>query len=228
VREKDGTPKIPLCLGELIVETLGTVNPNIPYVTEKHIWPVGFKSYRYFSSMINPEARVKYTSQIVDAGDKPQFVVTAEDDPTNSIISYSPSGAWRTVLKRVMAKSGSEEARKNISVSGTLRFGLAHPIVSLLIRELPGADKIPADFSGQWSSSPSSSPTLGRRRRASSDEDEEELSDSDYEEMLTPTTKRSKRERSEFPERSSYSNEELYDLELAVSTLHALKYCTVY
>jgi len=224
VRDQNGVPLMPLCLGELIVESLGTLIPNTPYISEKHIWPIGFKSYRYFSSMVNPEIRVKYTSTIVDAGDKPQFVVTAEDEPNNSIISYSPSGAWRTVLKRVMAKSGGEEARKSISVSGTLRFGLAHPIVSLLVRELPGADKL-VELIG-YSSSPSSSPTLGRRRRSSSEEDEEEYSDSDYEEAMA-STKRAKRDM--FGDSSiSFSNKEMYDLELAVSTLQALKYCTVY
>jgi len=104
VRDKNGIPKMPLCLGELTVESLGTITPQTPYITEKHIWPVGFKSYRYFSSMLNPEVRVKYTSEIIDGGDKPRFMVTAEDDPSNGIISYSPSSAWRTVLKKSYAQ----------------------------------------------------------------------------------------------------------------------------
>jgi hypothetical protein len=228
VRDRSGMPKMPLCLGELTIECLGEIIPSPPYITEKHIWPVGFKSYRYFSSMHNPEVRVKYTSQIIDTGDKPQFVVVAEDDPSNAIISYSPSGAWRTVLKRVMAKSGSDDTRKSISVSGTLRFGLAHPVVSHLIRELPGAEKC-RDYSGAWSSSPSSSPTLGRKRLSS----DEEYSDSgdDFEEIVT--IKRQKKE-SEFDSAlasitfSIASKKELEDLESAVATLQALKYCTVY
>jgi hypothetical protein len=228
VRDRSGMPKMPLCLGELTIECLGEIIPSPPYITEKHIWPVGFKSYRFFSSMHNPEVRFKYTSQIIDTGDKPQFVVVAEDDPNNAVISYSPSGAWRTVLKRVMAKSGSDDARKSISVSGTLRFGLAHPVVSHLIRELPGAEKC-RDYTGAWSSSPSSSPTLGRKRLSS----DEEYSDSgdDFEEIVT--IKKQKRE-SEFDSAlasitfSIASKKELEDLESAVATLQALKYCSVY
>jgi hypothetical protein len=231
VREKSGCPKMPLCLGELTVECLGSIVPQSPYITEKHIWPVGFKSYRYFTSMNNPETRVKYTCQILEGGDKPQFVVTAEDDPLNAVISYSPSGAWRTVLKRVMGRSPSEEARKNLSVSGTLRFGLAHPIVSHLIRELPGADKC-KDNGGSWSSSPSNSPSLGRKRRTEDDLSEGEDSDESC-------GKRMKRDSSDedysvseyeshFSTRGIASRKEIDDLESAVATLHALKYCAVY
>jgi hypothetical protein len=133
--------------------------------------------------MNNPEVRVKYTSQIVEIRDKPQFVVTAEDDPSNSISSHSPSGAWRAVLKRVLSKPGMDENRKNVSVSGTLRFGLAHPLVSQLIRELPNAEKC-KDILGDWTSSPSNSPTLGRKRRSSDEEDaSESMSESDFEDM---------------------------------------------
>src|SRR5690606_16396305 len=86
----------------------------------------------------NPELRVKYTSQIVNGGDRPQFIVTAEDDPMCPIVSHSPSGAWREVVRRLLGQAATE---KSISVSGTLRFGLAHPIVAGLIRELPGSEE---------------------------------------------------------------------------------------
>jgi hypothetical protein len=231
-RDADGSPKMPLPLGELTVDCLGKIIPNSPYITEKHIWPIGFRSYRYFSSMVNPDVRVKYTSQIIDGGDKPQFMVTAEDDANNAIISYSPSGAWRTVLKRVMVKTGNDEARKNISVSGTLRFGLAHPIVSHLIKELPGADKC-KDLGGSWSSSPSNSPSIRKRKS-----DEDLSSEEDLEEM-TKKPRRQDEEDEDFSasENDSYfssrgvsfsSRQEIDDLESAVATLQALKYCAVY
>lgn len=89
--------------------------------------------------MSDPSRRVMYTSQIVDAGDRPQFVVTAADDPMNPIVSYSPSGAWKTVLRRVMTKTGGDCS--NICVSGALRFGIAHPAVVQILKELPNGDK---------------------------------------------------------------------------------------
>jgi len=223
---------MPLLLGDLTVESLGSIVPQTPYITEKHIWPVGFKSSRFYSSMMNPDIRVKYTSQILDGGEKPQFMVTAEDEPDHPIISYSPSGAWRTVLKKVMSKNPNEEARKNLSVSGTLRFGLVHPIVSHLIRELPGAEKC-KDSGESWSSSPSNSPSLGRKRRS-----DEDLSDSEMEEISKKQKKQDDADEDYSPlhEYDSFSargvtfasRKEIDDLESAVATLHALKYCTVY
>jgi hypothetical protein len=232
VRDKNRAPKMPLCLGELTVESLGSVIPSSPYVTEKHIWPVGFKSHRYFTSMINPDTRVKYTSEIIEGGDKPQFMVTAEDDPENSIISYSPSGAWRNVLKKVNTSSPSQDSRKSVSVSGTLRFGLAHPIVAHLIRELPGSEKC-KDNGDSWSSSPSNSPSLGRKRRSS----DEDLSDSEESEENLKRTKKEVDEDFCVSEYDSYfsargvslsTRKEIDDLESAVATLQALKYCAVY
>jgi len=228
-RDKSGVPKMPLSLGELTVECVGEIVPRSPYITEKHIWPVGFRSFRYFSSMRNPDQKVKYTSQIIDGGDKPQFMVTAEDDPDNPLISYSPSGVWRTVLKKVMTRSQTEEPR-NISVSGTLRFGLAHPIVSHLIRELPNAD-LCKENGDSWSSSPSNSPSLGRKRRTMSDDSETE-----EKEESSKRPKRAALEDDEDYAVEEYesnlrgtSRTELEDLvQNAVVTLQALKYCAVY
>lgn len=137
VRDKStGAVRMPLALGDLTIECLGSIIPRSPFLTEKHIWPVGYVSARYFTSMINPDRRVKYTSKIVDGGDKPLFVVIAEDDQENPITSHSPSAAWRVALKRIALKTGNEK----IAVSGALRFGLSHPTVLSLIRELPNAD----------------------------------------------------------------------------------------
>jgi len=219
-------PKMPLIVGDLTVESLGAIIPQQPYISDKHIWPVGFKSSRFFSSMTNPEQRVKYTSEITDGGDKPQFVVTAEDDPQNPIISYSPSGAWRAVLKKVFEKNGGEDSAKNTSVSGALRFGLAHPIVAQLVRELPNADKC-KDFSGEYSSSPSNSPTFGRKRRFSDEEYSD--SDEDYEDITKKQRLSSSYDLETSPTNSLFtSKQELEDLESAVATLQALKYCAIY
>jgi len=216
-RERSGTVKLPLVLGELTIESLGTVVAKHPYVTEKHLYPIGFVSARFFSSMINPERRVKYTSQIVDGGDKPQFVVTAADEPINPIVSNSPSGAWRTVLKRVMGKG---EQDKDISVSGALRFGLAHPVVSQLLRELPNADKCDEVAAMSLLS--------GDKKRSFGDFSDSESSD----EMMIDESS-CKRIRSDpydayFSSRDVVltSREEIDALESAVATLQALKYCS--
>jgi len=214
VKDDQGTPKMPLILGELVVECLGTIVPRAPYVTEKHIWPIGFVSSRFFSSMITPERRVKYTSSIIDIGDRPQFIVTAEDDPSNPIISPSPSGAWRTVLKRVSGKGFVDDTRKNVSVSGALRFGLAHPVVATIIRELPNASLVPL-------------PIPSRKRKSSSTD---ESSEGESDEPVSPKTPKLDRDGVSYEEYFSArdvqfsTREEMDDLENAVATLHSLRF----
>lgn len=268
-REKDGSPKLPLVLGELTIESLGTVVPRFPYITERHTWPIGFVSSRYFSSMTRPEVKVRYTSQIVDSSEgKPQFIVTAEDDADHPIIAHSPSAAWRTVLKRVIANSGNTSS--NISVSGTMRFGLAHPIVSHLIRELPGSQTPVLETSGASNTAGAgsdttasfwSSPSRPKRKAfqrsllltsssnsnssddSSSAEDSFDLSTAsssdsspynsmEYLEdgMVSPKLHKTSRTQDLFSARTVTfsSREEMDDLESAVATLQALKYCAVY
>lgn len=93
--------------------------------------------------MLNHEQKVKYTCQIADGGDKPSFIITAADDPQSPIISHSPSAAWKVVLKKVVGKEAVEEKK----ISGSSHFGLSHPLVAQLIKELPGAEKVTLDIS---------------------------------------------------------------------------------
>jgi hypothetical protein len=233
-RDLEGNPKLPLVLGEVTILSLGTIIPKRPYVTEKHVWPIGFCSTRYFSSMKNSSQRVKYTSQIVDANDKPQFVVVAEDDQHNPIISHSPSGAWRIILKKVMGNSIFEDSRKNIAVSGRVRFGLAHPVVTRLIRELPNGDKFRPTCS---TTCPSSSLHAKRKRETnvSSSEEESYCSESEIPESeINSTSDFSEPEDFGFPEQPSGKRSlifyEDFDEETAVLTLSSMRFCptTVY
>jgi len=188
--------------------------------------------------MINPDRKVKYTSQIIDGGDKPQFVVTAADEPLNPIISHSPSACWSLVLTRVMNASGVQDTN-NVSVSGTLRFGLAHPVISHLIRELPNADKCEQITSLSLLSSP-------ERRRKRAFADFSDSSSEEGEQFFNTNTKKPKATSATTMTQSCaqyyyyYENcfsardvvltsrEEIDDLESAVATLQALKHCAIY
>jgi len=219
MQDNEGQPKMPLILGELVIENLGTIIPNSPFITEKHIWPVGFTSTRYFSSMTNPDSRVKYTSSIIDSGEKPQFTVTAEDDPSHPISSTTPSGAWRIVLKKVIGKGMIDDERKNVSVSGALRFGLSHPVVANLIRQLPNASIIS---------------TLPARKRKSSSTDESSTDES--EDFLLPKVQKIESPSHEVSYEEFFTardvqfqtREEMDDLESAVATLHSLRFLSAY
>jgi hypothetical protein len=220
-RESDGSPKLPLILGDITIECLGTIVARTHFVTDKHAWPVGFTSSRLFTSSINPDQRVRYVSQIIDAGERPQFVVTAEDDPTNPIIGHSPSSAWRAVLKRVVSRGGSvnsaDDSRKSVSVSGNSRFGLTNATTAMLVREMVTRARDNGTLPAFAPDSPTWSPSRNRKRASSSD------SSSDDEEFF-PT----KSSRYEFTTRNSFWSREEEIVESAVATLHSLKFCTVY
>jgi len=228
---------MPLVLGDLTIESLGTIIARSPYISEKHIWPVGFQTSRLFTSMIQPLRAVKYTSKIVEAGDRPQFVVIAEDDPENPVTGSTPSAAWKIVMKKIAMKTNDQS--KLPAASGAVRYGLSHPIVAALIRELPNADKckdiaaVPSFPELEDSDySPSSSPTMTRKRKnfESLSDDNSESSEDNMEQSLKARLITPSDYEDSFSARSVLfaTREEIDDLESAVATLYALKYCAVY
>lgn len=193
--------KLPLVLDDLTIESLGNIVPRYPYVIDGQIWPIGFTSHRLFNSRVNPGKQVRYTSQILDAGDRPQFVVTAADDLAHPIVSFdSPSACWKAILQSIVEadESNTISNSQKLSVSGRLRFGLTHPEVASLIRELPNAAQ--AELL-QGSMSPS-------KRKYQSDDSSDELQRTKVQRYGT----------------RSWSQHEADDLESAIATLQALKY----
>jgi len=206
--------KLPFILGDLTIENFGVIIPRYPYVVDGNIFPVGFTSHRYFASRINPEKQVKYTSQILDVNERPQFVVTAADDTEHPVISSeSPSECWRIILQHFVSNddesyslsqtnfsdSSSNVSIGKLSVSGRMRFGLTHPEVNALIKELPNFDLI-----GPFS------PSSKRKYTSISDDSADD----------------SQLQRSSSKLRSSLIQSD--DLDAAIATLQALKYCSVY
>jgi hypothetical protein len=239
-REEMGVPKLPFVAGDVTIECFGEIVPKPGYYSDRVIYPIGFKSTRYYFSAVNPSTKVLYTSEIIDLGDRPLFVVTPSDETNVSISSSSPSGAWKLIHKRVIGKGGNPppEGPKSPSLSGIARFGLNHPVIIPILRGLPNASKIPT-FSGIHVDGKAMETAFSdftsistRKRRASSDSDS--LSDDDPNYFMENKFLR----KSEFPESgkapgdesetSSESHEEIEDLESAVATLGALKYCVVY
>ncbi|KAK9817936.1 hypothetical protein WJX72_004523 [[Myrmecia] bisecta] len=150
-RDAQGQPVMPialtpshtvLCLGKV-------VSDRSAFHSQNYIWPVGFKSMRYYASMKQPDKRISYQCEILDAGTAPEFRIRPEDDPDNPIIGPTATAVWTAVVRSVFARQseleggeGSERpTRKLPSVSGPEYFGFAAPTIARLIQELPGADK---------------------------------------------------------------------------------------
>jgi len=231
-RDTDGSPVLPLDFGDFVLESLGSILPRSPFVTDKHVWPVGYRITRMFRSMNTPEISVKYACSIVDGGEKPLFVILAEDE-SKSIQSHSPSGAWKIVFSRLCEKTG-EEMPPRKTINGVGRFGLQNPHVVHLIKELSDSERAPSSFS--FNNSPtlslgSPSPLLRKRKSSvdlASNEDSFTLTtNSSAEEGLLKFPRVEKLHNSN-EEIVFHTKEELDDLETAVETLNALKFCSVY
>jgi len=206
--------KFPLILEDgLTIESLGTIIPKYPYVVENQIYPVGFTSYRDFTSRVNPDRQVRYVSQILDNGERPQFVVTAMDDLEHPVYSTeSPSSCWRIILQHFIDTpintdlnehntTTSTSNQNKLSVSGRYRFGLTQSEVSTLLKELPNAEKALDLFV----------PMSPSKRKFTSDD------------IFDDSKKVQRHTRN-----SSVAREDMDDLESAIATLQALKYCSVF
>jgi hypothetical protein len=63
-----------LSIGELTVESLGSVDPRSAYYTQREIWPVGFAGAGTFC--LAPGVPERFRCQVLDGGSAPNFKVT--------------------------------------------------------------------------------------------------------------------------------------------------------
>ena len=99
--DESGNPILPFKVGVLTILSLGVINyTNSHYHTPKHIYPVGYKTCRLYSSTVNPEKQAVYTSSILDGGENgPLFTVEADDSPGKIWSGSSMSNVWFQVAK---------------------------------------------------------------------------------------------------------------------------------
>eukprot|EP01119_Soliformovum_irregulare_P015187 TRINITY_DN4238_c0_g1_i3.p1 TRINITY_DN4238_c0_g1~~TRINITY_DN4238_c0_g1_i3.p1 ORF type:complete len:473 (-),score=137.10 TRINITY_DN4238_c0_g1_i3:531-1949(-) len=142
--DKDNKPVFPIQLRGLTIESLGKIVYDRPkFHAKRYIWPVGFKSSRIYNSMTQLDQRCEYTSEIVENGDEPSFIVTCYEDPKNPIVIVRPtaSGAWAEVGKKFFELKKEVTGKDTFTqLSGPEMFGFAHPSIAKLIQEMPGAD----------------------------------------------------------------------------------------
>ncbi|KAI8814917.1 F/Y-rich N-terminus-domain-containing protein [Cladochytrium replicatum] len=134
-----GAVVLPLQIGVTTLIALGTVvYDRDSFHTERYIFPVGYTAIRKYNSMIDPGKMVKYTCTILDAGDGPRFQITPDDAPDKPIVASSATGAWTVVIKAANTVRNRDHSN---SASGPDYFGFAAPTISMLIQNLPNAEK---------------------------------------------------------------------------------------
>lgn len=146
LRNPDGTPKMPLQLGVLTIESLGVIEYKRPgFHTERTLYPIGYRSLRNYLSLAHPDQQCNYICEVVDVGDAtPKFRVTCADDSSFSFLGESPSAAWGQVMVGVRDRAPESRRRQRVNVSGPEYFGFAHVIVQELLQELPNVDRCTA------------------------------------------------------------------------------------
>jgi hypothetical protein len=96
--------------------------------------------------MATPNERVRYMSEIVDdGGETPVFVITPPEGHGQPVRSASASGAAKAVLTAVNRARG--RASQN-AISGPNFFGLTHPTVMQLMRDLDRVERCRAFVPG--------------------------------------------------------------------------------
>jgi len=135
-RHPNNEPVLPITIGVLHVHALGRVIWRNPaFHNDRYIWPVGFRSSRSYSSVIDPYAKCLYHCEIRDDQGEPVFVVTPQDDPDHPAIAASASAAWTAILKRVNSmKTAATGRRLFTAVSGPEYFGYSNATIAQLIQ----------------------------------------------------------------------------------------------
>ena len=128
----------PLGFGSTTVVEYGDVVAQDKYYNSKHIFPIGFKSQRLYTSLDDPNRKTSYTSEIVDGKSGPMFRVTCQE--TGIVFEESTSSAaWLALLKEVnVRRKQNGLPAKGTAISGPEMFGFANDKVAAVLEGLPG------------------------------------------------------------------------------------------
>lgn len=165
-RNEDGTVKLPLPVGTMVLHRLGNFDTREHFHTERYIFPIGYECVRKYPSMIHKTETALYSCRIVDGGDEsPRFEISPSDQ--DIIISApTPTGAWSKIVK---AANHLRERTHSNSVSGPDYYGLSLNVVKALIQEIvPNANDIPGYVWQTFIEDPDPSlPDAQKRKRGS-------------------------------------------------------------
>ena len=131
-----GTVQV-FALGELVTSGANAKN----YHTSNHLFPVGYRSNRLYTSVQDPKAKVTYTSEILEGPQGPVFRVTHEGG-FPIFEAASSSAVWLQVLRAVNEKKVSLGMQaKGTAISGPEMMGFANKRIAAVLEGIDGALK---------------------------------------------------------------------------------------
>uniref|UniRef100_A0A0L8H9Q3 Histone-lysine N-methyltransferase n=1 Tax=Octopus bimaculoides TaxID=37653 RepID=A0A0L8H9Q3_OCTBM len=146
VHEEDS--RFTLRIGSLILHSVGQLLPHQIQTGKFHsrecIYPVGFKSSRFYWSMRQLHRRCRYVCSVHDKEGHPEFVLKIVEKGFEDVIikDNSPKCVWMHVLEALQKMRKEAELVKIFPnfITGDDLFGLTEPSVVRVIESLPGTD----------------------------------------------------------------------------------------
>lgn len=146
VHEEDS--RYTLRIGSLILHSVGQLLPHQIQTGKFHsrdcIYPVGFKSSRFYWSMRQLHRRCRYVCSVHDKEGHPEFVLKVVEKGFEDMIirDSSPKCVWMHVLESLQKIRKEAELVKIFPnfITGDDLFGLTEPRVVRVIESLPGTD----------------------------------------------------------------------------------------
>jgi hypothetical protein len=137
-------------IGGLIIHNIGQLLPyqihSGHFNTSEFIYPVGFKSTRYYWSYRQINKRCRYVCKIEDTNGRPQFVVTVLERGIEQIVLRESSceDLARRILDPLEKMRRENDLVKVFPqyLTGEDLFGLTEPTVQKIIESLPGVEMI--------------------------------------------------------------------------------------
>ncbi|KAK6183545.1 hypothetical protein SNE40_011007 [Patella caerulea] len=141
------------CIGQLLPHQIQTNNFN----TREYIYPVGFRTSRFYWSMRALYKRCRYTCYIQDKDGRPEFVIKITESGFDDVIikDSNPKGAWMNVFEPIEKMKRKNDLVKLYPsfVTGEEMFGLTETNIVKVLESLPGTDLL-KDYSFKFGRSP--------------------------------------------------------------------------
>ena len=143
-----GTDQNLIRIGSLVFISVGQLLPHQlhNFVTRNHIYPIGFKTTRFYWSIAEVNKRCAYTCSIADVDNKPEFRITVNEGKENETLytDVSAKAVWMQVLDavdRLRREHGLVRVFPGY-LTGEDLFGLTEPSVVKVLESLPGIESL--------------------------------------------------------------------------------------
>ncbi|GFN93149.1 histone-lysine N-methyltransferase [Plakobranchus ocellatus] len=137
-----------LRIGSLILHNIGQLLPHQilcgKFNSKDYIYPVGFRTTRFYWSFFSLYRRCRYVCSISDKDGQPEFKIQVIDAGHQELVfkDTSPAAVWMHILRPIEQKRREADLVKMFPTfkSAEELFGLADENIVKILESLPGTD----------------------------------------------------------------------------------------